>query len=367
MTRTSSAPVVGATAPARPAASDRLVRAGVTALGALPEAVLHRLAGPQRVVDGQRLEPEVQAALGILNRLPGESFEKLPLAQGRRQIDVQAWQFGGRPEPVAQLQDLLIPGADGPIPARLYRPRPAPSGDPAPLAVYFHGGGFVLGSITSHEPICRFLTHHAGVAVLSVGYRLAAEHPFPAGHEDAIAAFAWASTHTEQLGLAPRVAVVGDSAGGNLAASVSLAARDRGLPLPAGQLLLSPWLDLASRRSSRTLFAERYFLSSAQLDWYAAHLLPDPALATDPRVSPLHAADLSGLPPTVISHAGFDPLRDESRDFAQRLQAAGVEVGVNFQQGHVHPFSNVLGVGRTGRRAAGEIAVLLRVLLNTDE
>lgn len=157
--------------------------------------------------------------------------------------------------------------------------------------------------------------------------------------------------------------MIGDSAGGNLAAAVSLAARDRGLPPPAGQVLISPWLDLASRRPSRSLFAEGFFLSSAQLDWYARHLLSDPMLATDPRVSPLHAEDLSGLPPTVLAYAGFDPLRDEARDFATRQREAGIEVEESVQTGHVHPFSNVLRVGRTGRRAAEQIAHLLQGLL----
>ncbi|MBB5833145.1 alpha/beta hydrolase [Brachybacterium aquaticum] len=302
--------------------------------------------------------------------------------QGRRQIDIEAWQFGGRPAPIGLMQDLLIPGADGPIPARLYRPLGSPgtvggssgssrrsssgsreSARPVPLTVYYHGGGFVLGSITSHDPICRFLAHRAGVAVLSIGYRLAPEHPFPAGHEDAIAAYAWAAAHTETLGLAPHLAVVGDSAGGNLAAAVSLAARDRGLPMTAGQVLISRWLDLTSSAPSRTQSAKGFFLTTAQLDWYADHPLPDPDLATDPRVSPLRAPDLSGLPPTVLSFAGFEPLRDDSLAAAARQGEAGVPMTTHLQEGHIHAFSNVLGAGRTGLRAAGEIAEMLAGLL----
>lgn len=347
-------PVVGATALPTPTLLERLIRLGVTVLGTLPDAVLTRLAGTPTEIDGQRLEPEVQAALRILNALPEESFDDLSLSKGRRQIDVEAWQFGGRPLPVGSVRDLEIPGADVPIPARLYLPEGADS-DTA-VAVYFHGGGFVLGSIASHDPVARFLTHHAKVAVLSVGYRLAPEHPFPAGHEDAIAAYAWAVAHAEELGLAPRIVVIGDSAGGNLAATVSLAARDRGLPLPVAQILLSPWLDLASDRPSRTLFADGFFLTAAQIDWYRDKLLEDPAHATDPRVSPLHADDLSGLPPTLFGYAGFDPIRDESRAYAARLREAGVEVDEVFLPGHVHPFSNVLGAGRTGKAATQEIA-----------
>lgn len=368
-------PVVGATDTVSPGVLDRLVRAGVTALGALPEPAIARLAGAPTVIDGQSLEPEVQAALRVLHLIPGPTFEELPLDQGRRQIDVEAWQFGGRPEPVGRIQDLLIPGADGPIPARLYHPvgtaspdsLPAEDASAPPLVVYFHGGGFVLGSIASHEPIARFLAHHARVAVLLVGYRLAPEHPFPAGHEDAIAAYAWATSHTEQLGVAPRIAEAGDSAGGNLAAAVSIAARDRGLPLPALQVLLSPWLDLASERRSRRLFDEHYFLTVAQLDWYRDHLLTDPALATDPRVSPLREQVLTGLPPTYLGYAGFDPLRDESREFAGHLRQAGVPVVEHCHGGHIHPFSNVLGVGRTGRAAALQIAQAIEEALRQSD
>ena len=349
-------PTVGSTAPVAPGLLDRAVRTGVTVLGSLPQPVIRALTGRPTMVDGQRLEPEVQAALRVLHLLPGPTFDDLPLEQGRRQIDVEAWQFGGRPAPVGRIQDLLIPGADGPIPARLFHPVTVEGDDAPPLVVYFHGGGFVLGSIASHEPIARFLAHHAQAAVLLVGYRLAPEHPFPAGHEDAIAAYAWAVAHTDELAVAPRIAVAGDSAGGNLAAAVAIAARDRGLPAPALQVLLSPWLDLASTARSRELFDDHYFLTVAQLDWYTDHLLTDPALATDPLVSPLHEEDLAGLPPAYLAYAGFDVLRDESRRYADRLREAGVAVTERCHSGHIHPFSNVLGVGRTGIAAAHEIA-----------
>lgn len=356
----SSYPVVGAISPPTPNVLERITRLGVTVLGALPPRVLSRIAGAPREVDGQQLEPEVQAALRVLHSVPGGTFEDLPLDRGRRQIDIEAWQFGGRPLPVQSAQDLQVPSGEGFIPARLYLPEGADS--ETPLAVYFHGGGFVLGSIASHDPVSRFLSHHARVAVLTVGYRLAPEHPFPAGHEDAIAAYAWAAANVVDLGLAPRIAVVGDSAGGNLAASVSLAARDRSLPLPAAQILLSPWLDLASNRPSRTLFADGYFLTADQLDWYRSQLLEDPSLAVNPHVSPLYAEDVSGLPPALFGYAGFDPLRDESRAYAARLREAGVEVDEVFLPGHIHPFSNVLGVGRSGKSAILEIARRLREL-----
>lgn len=230
--------------------------------------------------------------------------------------------------------------------------------------VNYHGGGFVLGSIASHEPFSRFLANHAGVGVLTVGYRLAPEHPFPAGHEDAIAAYAWACENTDNLGVSDAVGVIGDFAGGNLATTVTLAARDRGLRLPAVQVLLSAWLDLASTRPSRSLFGEKYFLTSRHLDWYCEKLLPSPDLACDPRASPLHAEDLAGLPPAIIAYAGFDPLRDESAAYAARLREAGGTVEELVQPGHVHPFTNVLGVGRTGKRATLEIAARVHEIMH---
>lgn len=291
---------------------------------------------------------------------------------------MEAWQFGGDPLPVGSVRSLEIPGPNGPIPARLYLPTTSgPDGEPiAPgsrgLLVNYHGGGFVLGSIASHDPICRFLCARAGVGVLSVGYRLAPEHPLPEGYEDAIAAYQWARENASVLGLADRIAVCGDSAGGNLAAAVAQASRDRGLPQPDLQVLLSPWLDLAGRRASRALFADGYFLTAAQLDWYTERYLgrvnadgrptdsSDGPDETDPRVSALLAEDLTGLAPAYIAYAGFDPLRDEARAYAERLREAGVRVTERCHTGHIHPFSNVLGVGRTGRAAAEEIAAAVR-------
>lgn len=399
--------ITGESALPRPTALERLTRSGVTVLGTLPGPLMAALTRRRTSVDEQTLEREVQLALAVLGKVGGIPFEKLPLPQGRRQIDVEAWQFGGTPLPVGSVRELEIPGPNGPIPARLYLPSGAgPNGAPLParsrgLLVNYHGGGFVLGSLASHDPICRFLCSQAGVAVLNVGYRLAPEHPFPEGYEDAIAAYAWAAEDLETLGLADRIGVCGDSAGGNLAAAVAQAARDRGLRQPDLQVLLSPWLDLSGRRESRALFADGYFLTAAQLDWYTERYLgrvdaqgrptalstsegatadgaalaseqmtavdgaisgPGAATAdeTDPRVSPLLAEDLSGLAPAYIAYAGFDPLRDESRAYAERLREAGVPVTERCHTGHIHPFSNVLGVGRTGIAAAREIAQAVR-------
>ncbi|MFD7160392.1 alpha/beta hydrolase [Kribbella sp. NPDC059898] len=192
------------------------------------------------------------------------------------------------------------------------------------LLVFFHGGGWVVGDLDTHDAVCRSIAAEAGIRVLSVDYRLAPEAPAPTAAEDAIAAFTWAVDHAEDLGVDPNlVAVGGDSAGGNLAAVVAQQTVRRDLPHPALQVLLYPGVDLVARRPSRDLFSEGFILTEEDIIWYRDMYTPDPALRPDPIVSPLRAEDLTGLPPTYLTTAGFDPLRDEGRDYAQALQAAG--------------------------------------------
>ncbi|MCS6711422.1 alpha/beta hydrolase [Brachybacterium sp. EF45031] len=350
----------------RPTPADRVMRAAVGVLAALPRPVLRLLAGPARTVDGQVLDPEVRIGLRVLSLSPPKPFASQPVEVSRRTMDHEAWQFGGRPLPVGGIEDHTVPADHGGIPVRLVRP-PAAAGRP-PLIVHFHAGGFALGSIESHMPLARFLAHHSGAAVLLVDYRLAPEHPFPAGHDDAVTAYGWALAQAERLGLSPRIAVTGDSAGGNLAVHVARTARDRGLPAPAQLVLLSPWLDLASRRRSRTLFHDGYFLTVPDLEWYVRQLLPEAGTGgvgpDDPRVSPLRDPDLRGLPPTHLAYAGFDPLRDESRDMAARLREADVRVSERCWPGLVHPFCNTLGTGGSSRRAMLEVATILRTALD---
>jgi acetyl esterase len=208
------------------------------------------------------------------------------------------------------------------------------------LLVYFHGGGFVVCDLETHDNMCRFLARQAGVRVLAVDYRLAPEHRFPAAIEDALAAFRFAAEHAAELGADPaRLAVGGDSAGGNLATGVARLAAADAQPAPAFQLLFYPWLDLSAKRESYRLFGD----------------------AIDPRCSPLQAEQLEGLAPAYIATAGFDPLRDEAEEYASRLRAAGVPVALRRHRGLIHGFANAVGIGHVGREALVEAAGALRV------
>jgi acetyl esterase len=231
-----------------------------------------------------------------------------------------------------------------------------------PLLVYLHGGGWVRGDLHTHDNTCRFLAREAGVIVLSVDYRLAPEHKFPAAVEDSFAAFRWAHENAAELGVDQNaIAVGGDSAGGNLAAVVGQLAAADGGPVPAFLLIIYPATDFSEKRRSVKLFREGFLLTESDMDWYTAHYLPDKEAERDPRASPLLADDLSGTPPAYVMTAGFDPLRDEGEAYALRLREAGVPVALRRHSGLIHGFANMTGVGRTGRAAMLEAAGALRV------
>jgi acetyl esterase/lipase len=331
----------------------------------LPGWAQRMLFGRPPTLDGQRLAPDIQALLRLAalsgqNSVAASRTPEEARAQNRAGTKIVA----GPPRQMAAIESLEIPGAGGPIPARLYVPPGLPAG-PQPLLVYFHGGGWVIGSLDTHDGVCRFLAASVGARVLSVDYRLAPEHPFPAAVEDAFAAFHWATERAPQLDSDPaRIAVAGDSAGGNLAAAVSLLAAAGGGRRPAMQLLLYPATDAVGGQRSRDLFAEGFLLTKSNMDWFEAHYLPKGSDRSDPRVSMLGAADLSGLPPTYIATAGFDPLRDEGELFAERAQAAGVPVALHRHTDLVHGFANMTAISRTSRAAMHEIAGALRMGLS---
>ncbi len=241
-----------------------------------------------------------------------------------------------RPEdviPVKELQEITVPGGAGDRAARLYRPD---GSGPFPTTVFFHGGGFVIGDLDTHDQACRRLCRDARTVVLSVDYRLAPEHPFPAGVEDALAAVRWAADHLDELGGSDRLGVGGDSAGGNLAAVVSQAMPE----LVTAQLLVYPAVDMAGDYPSRVENARGYFLDVEMMEWFFAHYVTDVAGIDpqDPRLSPLHATSLEGQPPAVVVTAELDPLRDEGEAYAEKLSAAGVEVVVKRYDGLIHGF-----------------------------
>jgi acetyl esterase len=312
------------------------------------------------VVDGQELHVEIQLALKLLELGGAPSVETLSVPDARAQVASDARKFEGRKVQVGEVRRTTLPGPEGPLEARLYVPEGA--GAEGALVVYFHGGGFVVCDLETHDNTCRFLAHESDARVLSVAYRLAPEHPLPAAIEDGFAAFRYAVEHAAELGADPvRVAVGGDSAGGNLAAGVArLAALDGG-PTPAFQLLFYPWLDLSRKRDSYRLFGEGFYLTEGDLDWYRRHCLAQESDALDPRCSPLLAEEWDGIAPAYVATAGFDPLRDEGEEYAERLRGAGAPVALRRHRGLIHGFANGLGIGEVGRNAVLEAAEALRV------
>lgn len=276
---------------------------------------------------------------------------------GRRRAAATAVQ---PPIEMARVEQLAVPGPASTLPARLYMPKGLPDA-PVPLLVYFHGGGWVIGDLDTHDGVCRLLAASADVAVLAVDYRLAPEHPFPAALEDAFAAFLWAAANAVVLGADPaRIAIGGDSAGGNLATAVSILARDAGGVTPAMQLLIYPATDVVGGQRSRELFAKGLLLTQADLDICEGYYLPPGIDRRDPRVSVLRSADLSGLPPAYVTTAGFDPLRDEGEAYAIRMREAGTRVALRRHPDLVHTFANQTAISRTATAAMHEVADALR-------
>ncbi|MEQ5843017.1 alpha/beta hydrolase [Paraburkholderia acidicola] len=342
---------------------DHVARLVLRVVGILPTWLQRWLGGKPVRIDGQVLHPEVQLALRLLNLVPGSSFETLPLAEARAVLVKEAQLFGN-PVPIETVRDISIPGEGGPIPARLYRP--ANLTGPSALLVYFHGGGWVLGDLRVADSACRVLAIEAKLSVLSIDYRLAPEHPFPAGLNDALTAFKYAVDNAAALGIDPAaIGIGGESAGGNLTAVVSQITTAGNGPKPAFQLMFFPVTDLSTKHASYALFADGFFLTATQMDWYRNHYLTNEAEALDPRVSPLLAKDLAGLPPAYVAVAGFDPLRDEGLAYARRLSEAGVPVTLRLHDGLIHGIINALGVGHTGRDALIEAAGVLRAGLTS--
>jgi acetyl esterase/lipase len=325
----------------------------------LPPALQRSLAGRPVVIDGQQLETEIQLLLRLQELAPETDLTEMSPEESRLDLLRIALAFEG-PKVPARVDPLTLPGPAGPMAARLYVPEGGQT--PMPLLVYLHGGGWVRGDLHTHDNTCRFLAREAGVIVLSVDYRLAPEHKFPAAVEDSFAAFRWAHENAAELGVDQNaIAVGGDSAGGNLAAVVGQLAAADGGPVPAFLLIIYPATDFSEKRRSFELFSEGFLLTESDMDWYTAHYLPDKEAERDPRASPLLADDLSGTPPAYVMTAGFDPLRDEGEAYALRLREAGVPVALRRHSGLIHGFANMTGVGRTGRAAMLEAAGALRV------
>ncbi len=276
------------------------------------------------------------------------------------QADAMA-ELAGPVQPVARVEDRTIPGPQQPIPVRVYWPE---SGKNLPGLVYYHGGGFVFGTLDSIDRTMRALTNASGCVVISVDYRLAPEHKFPAAVEDANAALGYVAEHPEEFGIdAKRIAAGGDSAGGNLATVVCLTARDRGGPKVAFQLMVYPVTDYGDDRPSSREFADGYLLTSALMDYFWGHYLPRPEDGQDQHTSPIKAKSLSGLPPAMVITAECDPIRDQGEAYAQRLKESGVPVELKRYDGAIHAFFNLAGVIDSGKQAIEDAGAALKAAL----
>lgn len=324
----------------------------------LPAPVLRLMAGGGVVyLGGRTLDPRIQFLAAQAKNAP--RMETLSPEQARAANDAGIALVAGDPEPGVRLEDLTIPGAAGPIPARAYR---ADGQDPAaPLMVWAHMGGGVIGSLETSHVFCTILAKCARAPVLSIDYRLAPEHRYPAGLEDVLAAYRWARENAERFGARKGlVAVGGDSMGGGFAAIVAQEMKRTGEPQPALQLLVFPAVDVACQSASMTTYAEAYPLTRSLMDWFMANYMGPQDNPADPRLSPLAQKDLSGLAPAVVVTAGFDPLLDQGEAYARKLKAAGVPVAYRCYDSLSHAFTAFTGAVPAADVACREIAGLVR-------
>ena len=307
------------------------------------------------------LDPQAQAYLDQAAALGLPPLNEQTPEEARIQTAARARALGGEPEPLAGVENRTIPGPGGPLPIRVYRP----AGEaPFPVLVWFHGGGWVACNLDTHDAPCAALANRAGCLVVAVDYRLAPEHRFPAAVEDAWAAVRWVGTQGAEIGADPgRLAVGGDSAGGNLAAVVARRARDAGDLQLALQVLVYPVTDANFETASYRRNATGYGLTRDAMRWYWDHYLPDVARRGDPDASPLRAGDLRGLAPAVVIVCEYDPLLDEGEAYAARLRAAGVPVRLILEPGMIHGHIRWAAVTARTRKSYDDIGAALKASL----
>ncbi len=302
------------------------------------------------------LDPQAKAVLDQLASLNLPAYHTLSAPEARAQAEAMRPAAAG--EPVARVRDMTVPGPGGDIPVRVYTPE---GSGPFGALVFYHGGGWVIGSIAGSDVTCRSLTNRAACVVVSVDYRLAPEHKFPAAAEDCYTATRWVAENAAVIDVDPeRIAIGGISAGGNLAAVVALMARDRGGPALVHQLLVVPVTDYNVDTPSYRENSEGYQLSKDAMVWFWNHYLTGEGDGRHPHAAPLQAEDLRGLPPATVMTAEFDPLRDEGEAYAARLHEAGVPVTTTRYPGMIHGFFSMAAVLDQGKKAVDDAAVALR-------
>ena len=311
------------------------------------------------------LDSQARALLERLARIPAPALETLSAGEARRAYREGRLALAPPALELDEARDISFPGPEGEIKARCYRPPGEKRGEPLPGAVYFHGGGWVCGDLDTHDSVCRGIAVYGRCAVVAIDYRMGPEHRFPAAVDDAIAAVKWVSASARELGIdASRLAVAGESAGGNLAAVAAIALREAG-PALAMQVLVYPVVDQAADTESLRRLATGYSLTRDLLRWYQKQYLRDERDYADWRASPLRAQDHSHLPPAYILTCGFDPLVDEGRAYADRLNQAGVSVVHECFQGMIHGFLPMGGALAAARHAHYRIGQMLRTRFGT--
>jgi acetyl esterase len=307
------------------------------------------------------LDPNFKAMLDAAAEAGGPALESLG-PDGAREFYRSLGLDGDVTFPDLAISDLTVAGAAGPIQARLYAPKAAKT--PGPGLIYYHGGGWVIGDLETHDGVCRQLADASGARVIAIDYRLAPEHPFPASYEDSLAAANWVFDHAAGIGFDPaRIGVGGDSAGGNLSAAVAIALRDAGRHKLAFQLLLYPVTQVDRTTNSLRDLAEGYFLTKAGMDWFGDCLFINGGDRSDPRVSVLNAKSHAGLAPAFVATAGYDPLKDEGHDYVEKLKAAGVLTEHRHYPGFIHGFYQMAGLSPAAAMAVKEAAAAMKAAL----
>jgi acetyl esterase len=310
------------------------------------------------------LDPQARAILDLVAKAGRPPLNRLSPKEARQQYRETRAALQPTPPEMSAVKDLSADGPAGPIPLRLYRPLGAADNALLPVLVYFHGGGWVIGDLDTHDVLCRQLADRSGGSVVAVDYRLAPEHKFPAAVEDCWAATRWVASHAAELGVdGQRLAVGGDSAGGNLATVMTIMARDQGGPTVVLQMLIYPATNMTADTLSHTACAEGYLLTRELTQWFMGHYLRNQDDVMDWRASPIRARSLTGLPPALVMTAGFDPLRDEGEAYARKLRDAGVTVDYICYGGMVHGFLLMGRVIDTADRAVSHAAASLRQAL----
>jgi acetyl esterase len=325
----------------------------------MPIAWVNILAGSPMAVDGRTLDGRTQWLLKLLARSGQPPVEKTAVVDARMAYDAFMIEMGGRPAPIGEMVDRTIAGPAGQLRLRIYRPARTVA-RLLPAILFFHGGGWVMGSLEGYDLVSRYLCARAGCVVVVVDYRLAPEHKFPAAIDDAVAAYRWLATDATGLGVDPaRIVIAGDSAGGNVAAVAAQLVRGEPRP-PCLQWLIYPATDFSADSGSYRSCGDGFLLTRAAVEWFRGHYLTGPADIDDPRASPLKAPDLSGLPPALVYTAGLDPLRDQGQAYAGRLAAAGVKTIHREFDSLIHGFVGLRGTVQAAARAMDDMVAGLR-------